>query len=257
MDPTPVNETPVTFLHSGRFASTRNVQMHTHPGTELILVTEGHCTIDVQHRSLDGWRGTLYVLPARVPHNQIEHEFTRTEYVTCRASPLLLDDSPRTLDVAADGWIPRWIGEICDLTADRRSDSGEEASALTHALLCRLRRVERAGRRTGMHPALRRALQLVDAAPAAPLDAARLSVHAGISASRLGALFRAGVGCGPMKYLQDVRMALARRLLTDPYRTVQEVARLCGFEDANYFSRLFRRRQGCSPSAYRQNRGLR
>ena len=50
-------------------------------------------------------------------------------------------------------------------------------------------------------------------------------------------------------------MMKARRLLLDPDLPVSEVAVACGYDDALYFSRVFRRVCGVSPTEYRK-RGL-
>jgi AraC-like DNA-binding protein/ligand-binding sensor protein len=53
-------------------------------------------------------------------------------------------------------------------------------------------------------------------------------------------------------YLTARRVELARRLLLDPLHNVCEVAHRCGFADASYFARVFRRVAGCSPRQYRE-----
>jgi len=42
----------------------------------------------------------------------------------------------------------------------------------------------------------------------------------------------------------------AKEMLKKPNVSVRDVSRLCGYSDANYFARLFRRMTGVSPSKY-------
>jgi len=37
-------------------------------------------------------------------------------------------------------------------------------------------------------------------------------------------------------------------------RSISEIAELCGYDDALYFSRVFKKSFGCSPSAFAKNR---
>ena len=67
-------------------------------------------------------------------------------------------------------------------------------------------------------------------------------------------LFRQRTGMTVMDYLNEQRFALARRLLTDSSAPIGEIALSCGFGSAAHFSTMFRRREGCSPSFYRQKK---
>lgn len=78
-----------------------------------------------------------------------------------------------------------------------------------------------------------------------------LASHADLSPSRFHDVFRDAVGVAPMVFVQQRRMGLAKRLLIGSDMTVYQVALQAGYEDPYYFSRLFRKTQGVSPSAFR------
>ncbi len=48
-------------------------------------------------------------------------------------------------------------------------------------------------------------------------------------------------------------MSIAERLLRDTVLPVKEVATQLGYEDAHYFSGLFKKEKGVSPAAFRKN----
>ncbi|WP_134703165.1 helix-turn-helix domain-containing protein [Ammoniphilus sp. YIM 78166] len=54
------------------------------------------------------------------------------------------------------------------------------------------------------------------------------------------------------QYVTDVRMKQAKHLLSTSSLTVREVSFAVGYDDPNYFSRLFKEYTGCSPRAWRQ-----
>lgn len=76
----------------------------------------------------------------------------------------------------------------------------------------------------------------------------------GLSMGYLRRIFRQQTGETPHEYLSRLRMAHARQLLAQDHSggSVARVGVLCGFQDPYYFSRLFRRHMGMSPSQWRQ-----
>lgn len=66
--------------------------------------------------------------------------------------------------------------------------------------------------------------------------------------------FRALTGQTPLQYIQTVRMDNAAILLRQSQYTVSEVAAMVGVEDPLYFSNLFKKHKGLSPSAYRKQK---
>lgn len=64
--------------------------------------------------------------------------------------------------------------------------------------------------------------------------------------------FKAATGEGFQEYLTKVRLQKAEQLLEHSDLPVSRVAEACGFSAANYFSDVFRRWKGLSPSQYRK-----
>lgn len=67
-------------------------------------------------------------------------------------------------------------------------------------------------------------------------------------------LFTSAYGMTPQRYLLDVRIRHAGAMLRDSTLPVTEIALQCGFGDPNYFSRIFRKYTGNSPSEFRGTR---
>ncbi len=83
------------------------------------------------------------------------------------------------------------------------------------------------------------------------LTVARLAQHACLSASRLSHLFRQQLGVSVLAWREDQRISRARLLLSTTRMPVAAVACNVGFEDQLYFSRVFRKCTGVSPSEFR------
>ncbi len=79
-----------------------------------------------------------------------------------------------------------------------------------------------------------------------------VSAILGINASYFSSLFKRSMGMGFLDFLTELRMQAARELLTDPLRSTAEVAGLVGYENANYFTRAFKKKTGMTPTEYRR-----
>ncbi|MBQ8297820.1 MAG: helix-turn-helix domain-containing protein [Ruminococcus sp.] len=66
--------------------------------------------------------------------------------------------------------------------------------------------------------------------------------------------FRQILKVTPMQYILSLRMANAQSLLENTEYNITEIAEAVGYDNPLYFSRLFRKHVGVSPSAYRKSR---
>lgn len=64
--------------------------------------------------------------------------------------------------------------------------------------------------------------------------------------------FKAATGETPINYVQQLRINAARHLLENDLKTVREVCRKVGYEDLNFFRKLFKRYTGLTPTTYRE-----
>jgi AraC family transcriptional regulator of arabinose operon len=78
------------------------------------------------------------------------------------------------------------------------------------------------------------------------------AVSRNMSTSWFNRSFRSAVGTSPMQYILDVRIRNAQTLLETTDYSVTSIAALVGYENPMYFSRLFRKAKGLSPSKYRK-----
>jgi len=69
-----------------------------------------------------------------------------------------------------------------------------------------------------------------------------------LSEDRFNHLFKECMGVSPLQYMNEVRLDKAMHLLKSGRCSVTEVAAMVGFEDYNYFGRIFRRKFGITPS---------
>jgi two-component system, response regulator YesN len=87
-----------------------------------------------------------------------------------------------------------------------------------------------------------------------PYSLERLAALFGCKAAYLLRLYRRIKGCTPTQDLIRLRIEKARRLLVGhPQMEIKQIASAVGYDDALYFSRLFKKETGRNPSAFRES----
>jgi two-component system response regulator YesN len=88
------------------------------------------------------------------------------------------------------------------------------------------------------------------------LNQSMVAEKVGVSPSYLSTLFTQKMGCGFVDYLNKVRIDLACDFMHDGRMKIYEIAYRVGFHDEKYFSKVFKKVTGYSPSAYRMSLGI-
>jgi transcriptional regulator GlxA family with amidase domain len=81
---------------------------------------------------------------------------------------------------------------------------------------------------------------------------ARMAERAGLTSRTFARRFRASTGYEPMGYVQSLRIEEAKQLLETEDLTVEDVGHAVGYQDPTSFRRLFKRKAGLTPAAYRR-----
>lgn len=82
------------------------------------------------------------------------------------------------------------------------------------------------------------------------------AVSRGMSVSWFIRNFKKYTGTTPMQFITSIRITNAQMLLETTNYAINEIARIVGYDNPLYFSRLFRKQKGCSPSQYRKRGGM-
>ncbi|MBV8098847.1 MAG: helix-turn-helix domain-containing protein [Verrucomicrobia bacterium] len=124
------------------------------------------------------------------------------------------------------------------------------------ALLLEIVRVGTDGNRRGanaiMHPAVSRALNLLQTRFRESWSLERLASESGMSRARLAELFRRQVGTSIHKVLNKIRVENGQMLLKDSELSIGQIATDCGFATSQHFARIFRQLTGATAAEYRE-----
>jgi len=85
------------------------------------------------------------------------------------------------------------------------------------------------------------------------LTVSTLASHCGLSISTLERNFKKHFKCSPGKFITQVKMSSACKLLAEPSYAISEICDTLGYSDPVVFNRIFKREMNLTPSAYRKS----
>lgn len=84
-----------------------------------------------------------------------------------------------------------------------------------------------------------------------PISIDEIAAVCNFSSSHFMKYFKKVMGTSFIDYLNEYRLSMASRLLLSSTDSILEIAADCGYENLSYFNRLFKKKYGMTPSAYR------
>lgn len=85
------------------------------------------------------------------------------------------------------------------------------------------------------------------------LSREEIAAHVGLSPEYVSRLFKQETGVNLVSYLQTVRLSTACDWLTHSGLSISEIAARLGYDNFAYFSKIFKKYTGLTPSAYRKD----
>lgn len=131
-------------------------------------------------------------------------------------------------------------------------DSMGEARKYVHGYLFEILRVLKEQKSSKTNDIMEKAIEFVHENYCENLSLEEVAYKVGFSTYYFGKLFKKTYGVSFTDYLTSFRIAQAKKLLSsDPLLTVKSVTYRVGFMDPNYFTRVFKKSEGLTPTEYR------
>ena len=244
-----------TILFVGEHPKTFDVRWHSHEHWELVYCTSGQGTFRFENGTTITYQaGDVVVIPPEEIHANSSSEGFTNIHITMAAPSFsyktafrIADDEERNVKMAFLQARYFYAGDIknADLVLAALGDL-----IASYMIVCRSNAefsepVEKI--RTGIRKNYARTDFALE----------EMMRDMPFHYDYLRKLFKKEVGVSPLEYMTSLRMKNAETLLTGMWSngySVSEVARMCGFEDALYFSRVFKKYYGCSPSNFAKQR---
>lgn len=257
------------FGHDTEKANKSPLGEHFHTGVEFVYMVSGSQTYFMNGQIYTVTGNQLFIAPPHqvhgtggVMHGRYEHYWFRLEMST-EEGFLMLDRETGTMLKKCLMELPSPVispvrnlkglmEQSFDLLCREDPLLRTEGCALLVQFLCEILRTQTGG--DGVSKEISAALQQIHTHVEEDISLEELAAISGLSLSRFKSRFRQEVRSTPREYINVKKIQRAKILLTETEKSVTEIAFLLSFSSSSYFSALFRKLVGSSPSDYRQRR---
>lgn len=236
---------------------------HWHDRVEIIRVKNGEMLIEYGGNAYTLKKDEMTIFLPRMVHKGIAAD-TDVEYdvlmfdvrffyndtVVCNKTlPLILNGSAKFETVISNQETINCSDEICN---NKDLDSLQIIS-LIYKLLYLFFEKHLIEMKVHKQDTITKFIEYIEENFELDLNSAMLSEKFGYSNEHFCRKFKEATGTTPMTYLKIFRLSQAADKLKSGNKNVSEIASLCGFSDANYFTRCFKAHYGFTPINYKKN----
>lgn len=256
----------------------QNVPLHWHEEMEIVYIKKGSGTVSVNLTDFTVSAGSIVFVPPGQLHSICTEKNSRMEYENIIFSPNILQS--KQMDICASEFLlPLFSGRISiPVCMDCNSEHYDEIASVLNVF-------DRIGKEKpeGMEfyiksqlfylfyllksrcvlssPAIlnpkglermKAVVKYVELHYAQPISIEQISKIAACAPSHFMRSFRKIFGVSFMVYLNDYRLTMGARLLTETSATILDVAANVGFDNLSYFNRCFKKKYLVTPGQYRK-----
>ncbi|WP_106765862.1 AraC family transcriptional regulator [Paenibacillus faecalis] len=239
-----------------------------HDYCEIIYVVEGSGSFIIGGKTYKVHQGDVAIYNPGVPHEERSTASKPFKLIYCGVDKLHIDGVPKgmLLPPHIDAVIPSekyaykvesYLSEILQECDSQILGHETLITNLLMSLITVIYRIVDAEHQfqtlKGKNEIALRTKQFIDKNYTQSISLKDIADTLYVSQHYLSHLFKKELGDSPFNYLISRRIEEAKRLLADSDRPVHEIASLVGYGNEKYFSMLFKRVTGQTPSAFRSN----
>lgn len=161
-------------------------------------------------------------------------------------------NSEPLLRQAQTGILNNIFSNLLNLAKAQTSTQNEHRiSVYLHMILCEL--VENCSNvNTTASASIEQAIQYMGEHLDQNISLDELAENINLSKFYFNRYFKKQMGMTPHQYFVNMRLQRAKKLLVTTHSSIEEVAEVCGFDNASNFIRLFKKKTGMTPTAFRR-----
>ena len=238
------------IIYVGRHALVSSVSRHRHESWEFVYCTHGAGTFRFTGGELRYNEGDVVIIPPMTVHSNISEAGMRNIYVHMDSPALSVTEPIVVSDDSNRFLLNAFNAAFYHFCSDR--PERETLLPLYSWLICAyLAAYQTARDRPRVVEEIERTITANYANCDWELDAFLRTLP--FSYDYLRKLFQKEMGVTPHHYLNDLRLQAAAELLSvQSTSSVADIARMCGFREPLYFSKMFKKKYGVAPRYYQR-----
>ena len=240
------------IIYAGKHLLTYSVSRHVHGSWELICCTGGSGRMVFESEVIPYQSGDLLVIPPMVAHqNESENGFTNIHLNMLE--PRIRLTEPRVIREEGTHFLQEAFEAAFYLFSGDRKKNGRLLSAYGDLIASLVEANLKAQTHSGVVEDIRGEIIRNYPDEFFALDDYLRTLP--FNYDYLRRLFKREMGLTPHQMLNETRLAAAAERLNYPDmqgNSIAAVAHLCGFSDPLYFTRMFKKKFGLSPTEYQR-----
>ncbi len=256
--------TAIKVLHFNYQAQSSCFRIHWHDRMELLYIRQGEMILDYGTTTLTAHAGSLVIIPPKMSHKgytktqEVDYDvlmfdvrsFYNNTEICKNLLPTLYDGRAKLKPITLDMFTIQCFQEICNCHHKESLEITHKIYLLLFLLLeNNLLQLQERQKSTTVQEIVNYLEQNFNQ----DMNSALLSNQFGYSITHLYRMFKEAIGLSPIQYLNIYRLERAFERIKHTALSIGEIAVECGFSDANYFARSFKKHFGFPPTYYRKN----
>ncbi len=238
-------------IYAGKSHLSTQHAPHCHENWEIVSNIEGTGMLEFENETIPFDDRTVVCLPPHTAHAKRADNVYRDIWISCPSLPALDHTKPTILSDDCNRNISSLIRVLYSVQYSKAPNAYETMNSLLDSIQqLILSRIDRKKMDARVEMIVNQIINHFQE-PAFSLEDC-LSQN-GYCTDHMRRLFCDQVGKTPHEYLVSLRIKTAKRLLASrsiSNYSVSEIAAMVGFQDASYFSRIFKKHTGISPGEY-------
>lgn len=237
----------ITFV--GKHARTLTVSRHAHRNWELIYCTSGDCDLVLDGGQILSYKkDDIAIIPPMIPHESVSIEGFTNIHINLEDTTLVYKE-PTIISADKNGFLLNAFSAAFFFYSGDSSMCAALLPLYGNLIATFISLLQPSDEKNEIVRKIE--YNIIQNYPDCSYSLGDYLNSLPFSYDYLIKLFKKELGVTPHKYLTDVRLRAAANCLTSSHgNNISEVARLCGFKEPLYFSRLFKKKYGVSPSYY-------
>ena len=240
--------TSIQLLHYCENSENLSCEYHGHPCTEIVMNFAGSGTMFIQDTSWDWIPGSIHIYQPGTLHRCEKKGVLSTE-LCIGLNGLGIGSLPVCVFIANEILL-NLFNQLQYLFKADCFMQKERIEVLTAMICIELLEQKKELPEDRKHLTANTIRDIIDTNFNNRISVSGLASGMYISKDYLRQVFKKEYGLSPLKYTIQKRIDYACHLLTETHRSIKSVAEECGFNDQYYFSKLFKKITGMSPSSW-------
>ena len=257
----PYVEMPIAFLNTQRSNAAENFLPHMHDYYEISYLTGGKTKIKLNGLILPFEPYDYLLIPPKVRHNLYysKEDMLNSHTIWFHANSDFMAGLCRDTQIVQihdyDGSLQFLSSEIFRLFHHYNTDEDRLFNAYLYTLLLQMQRgrvMDTLVDASASEDQIEHAVRFINEhVIKESITVSAVAEELGLSPAHFNRLFQKRIGIAPIKYIIEVKMSHAKRLLLTENISIKEIATALHYDDQLYFSRQFTKATGLSPRRYR------